>query len=102
MKNDLKMVGFYTTSYFITNVQAVLKHKTLHVIPPKEREGTLMIFVRKSISLTPPRWVSHKCTFKGCSEGFAVLDGNEVNRTVCAAPRSCQRHLIRTPPIQLC
>ena len=40
-------------------------------------------------SLTPPRWVSHKCTFKGCSEGFAVVDGNEkVNRTVCAAPRS--------------
>ena len=40
-------------------------------------------------SLSSPRWVSHQCTLKGCSEGFAVVDGNEkLNRTVCAAPRS--------------
>ena len=40
-------------------------------------------------SLTSPRWVSYKCTLKGCSEGFAVVDRNEkLNRTVCAASRS--------------
>ena len=33
-------------------------------------------------SLTSPRWVSHKCTFKGCSYGHAVVDGNEkLNHT---------------------
>ena len=35
-----------------------------------------------------PKWVAHECHMKGCSEGFAVVDGNEkINRPICAAPR---------------
>lgn len=39
-------------------------------------------------SLKSPKWISHKCSMKGRSEGFAVVDGNEkLNRPICAAPR---------------
>ena len=40
-------------------------------------------------SLRSPRWVKHKCNMSGCSEGMAVVDGNEkINRPICAAPKS--------------
>ena len=40
-------------------------------------------------SLKSPQWVLHKCKMNGCSEGMAVVDGNEkINRPICAAPRS--------------
>ena len=42
--------------------------------------------IRSSAS---PKWVHHQCSTKGCSEGFAVIDGNEkINRTICAAPKT--------------
>ena len=66
---------------------------------PNIKSNSELNFTFQQRSLTPPRWVSHKCTFKGCSEGFAVVDGNEkVNRTVCAAPRS----KVRLPSQHFC
>ena len=42
-------------------------------------------------SLKSPQWVEHKCKMSGCSEGMAVVDGNEkINRPICAAPKSKQ------------
>ena len=40
-------------------------------------------------SLSSPKWVQHRCLTKGCTEGFAVVDGNEkINRAICAAPKT--------------
>ena len=40
-------------------------------------------------SLDSPKWVQHRCSTIGCTEGFAVIDGNEkINRSICAAPKS--------------
>ncbi len=35
-----------------------------------------------------PKWLNHQCSVKGCSEGYATLDGNEkLKRSMCAAPK---------------
>ena len=42
------------------------------------------------ISTKSPKWVKHVCNTKGCSEGFAVVDGNEkVNRCVLLRGQKC-------------
>ena len=34
-------------------------------------------------------WVLHRCTVKGCAEGYVTVDGNEkLRRPICAAPKS--------------
>ena len=35
-----------------------------------------------------PRWIYHSCSVPGCTQRFAVLDGNEkITRTMCSAPQ---------------
>lgn len=35
-----------------------------------------------------PKWIKHACFVPGCSERFAMLDGNEkLTRTMCSAPK---------------
>ena len=34
------------------------------------------------------QWVMHKCSVRGCAEGYVTIDGNEkLRRPMCAAPR---------------
>ena len=39
-------------------------------------------------SLRSPQWVQHKCKMNGGREGLAVVDRNEINHPICAAPKS--------------
>ena len=38
------------------------------------------------------KWVMHKCSIKGCAEGYVTIDGNEkLHRPICGVPHSrCQ------------
>ena len=34
------------------------------------------------------KWIDHQCTSKGCTEGYASIDGNEkLKRPMCATPK---------------
>ncbi len=41
------------------------------------------------LNTMPNKWALHRCTVKGCAEGYVTIDGNEkLRRPICAAPKS--------------
>lgn len=72
--------------------QSCLKTKDLGTDPNRGNRRDmedLCELVNLHRSLRSPQWVAHKCKMSGCSNGIAVVDGNEkINRPICAAPKS--------------
>ena len=69
-----------------------LNHANFHTVRDCSNRRNIECLCEEAthiLSTKSPKWVKHICDTKGCSEGFAVVDGNEkVNRSMCAAPKS--------------
>ena len=69
-----------------------LNHANFHTVRDCSNRRNIECLCEEAthiLSTKSPMWVKHICNTKGCSEGFAVVDGNKkVNRSMCAAPKS--------------
>ena len=49
------------------------------------------------------KWVMHKCSTKGCTEGYVTVNGNEkLCRPICAAPHSKSEIRRDLPKVEQC